>query len=88
MKTYDSILKKNLTGSYSGYVLSEVSLSLLNIDEVKSYYRKLKKIPYKISYFLKTDNIKEVYKSDCCKHASDEYYLVIDNNNIIYHLSY
>ena len=85
---YENILKKTLTGTYKGYLLKEISFTPLTIDKIKDFnYRKLKKIPHKISYFLFKDKIKEIYKSDCFTEI-DNYYLVVDKDNVIYHLSY
>ena len=84
-----TILKNKLTGPYTGYVLKNISISKFNKEDILNLnYKKLKRVCHKITYFLHRDMIKNVYKSDCFKKEIDNYYLVIDINDNIYHLEY
>jgi len=86
MKIKD-ILKQQLNGDYSGYVLQSIGVSKHNIKDLELYNR-LKRIPPKVSYFLDRTKIDKVYKSNCYKSPLDEYYLVLSNDKTIFILEY
>ncbi len=75
----NELLKTTLKGPYRGYELRHITESLLSPEEVRKTYSdcKLEKIPHKISYFLKREFIKEVYRFN--KWA---YYVISINNNV------
>ena len=75
-------LNKSLKTSYTGYELQGFAESLLTRKEVKTLYRKLYRIPPKISAFINRKTIKEVFKYDSWT------YFVIDTNNKIFVLDY
>ena len=87
MRTND-ILIKQLSKSYTGYLLQSISKSHLTLKDILDcQYPKLKTIPHKITYFLHRNKIKEVYKSDCFG-GIDNYYLVHTTDGTIFHLEY
>lgn len=81
------ILKKELKGNYEGYCISSISKSLLTIDNIKGTFKKLKRIPKKISYFLHREKIKEAYKTDF-NNIDLDYYLIISTDGTIFHIDY
>lgn len=76
------ILKKECKGNYTGYELKEIYISNITRRSLEIHYVKLKLIPYKISYFLHIEKIKDIFK------AGRDIYFVISTNNKIYELVY
>jgi len=69
------ILKKRLTGPYTGYELQEI----WGYDEEPIEWDSLKpliRIPRKISYFFKRELIDEVRKSTIFPDQRDNYYII------------
>ena len=83
----DEILLKELSGSYKGYTLTRISISLFTPKDL-AVFKRLQRIPHKITYFLDRSKIKSAYKSDCFKDPLDNYYLVQAIDNTIFHLRY
>jgi len=81
------ILKHECTGNYQGYLPASISHSNFTHKDL-GMYRKLKRIPAKISYFFHRDKIESVYKSDCFSNPLDEYYLILSKDNTIFDISY
>lgn len=72
---------------HCGYQLLSISKSKFEIKDL-SVFRRLKRVPGKVTAFLDRAKIKEVFKSDCFKDPADDYYLVRANDDTIFHLEY
>ena len=81
------ILRNNTTSTYQGYVLQSIGYSYYTKQEL-NLFRKLKKIPAKISAFLHRNKILSVYKSDCFADKRDDYYLILTIDGTIFQVDY
>jgi hypothetical protein len=75
-------MTETIKKGYSGYLLQGFSESFLKPKEVKELYKKLLKIPSKITTFIKRETIKEAYK-----HTQWTYFIV-DMDNKVFILDY
>ena len=77
MKVNKSIIK-----THNGYQLQGYAKSYKLPVEIRTLYKRLKRIPCKISSFIDRKTIKEAYRFD-------EYtYFIIDTNNEVFILDY
>ena len=85
METTDII--RHIPKNRIGYEPRSVSRSLLTVYDL-GIYRKLERIPSKISAYFHRKKIRSVFKSDYAKRDIDNYYLVLTNDNTIFHIEY
>ena len=75
-------LNKEIKKIHEGYQLQGVSESWLAEKDIKSWCKRLERIPYKISCFIKRTDIKRAYKEN------EFVYYIIDTNDKIFVLDY
>jgi len=84
----NEILKHKLSGNYQGYELQRIREVIAPFNLDSRLYRKLKRIPPKISHFLHRDKIKEVYKSDYMRKKEDNYYIILSTDETFFMAEY
>ena len=73
MKTKE--IMREVCGKHTGYMPIDISTSKFTVKDL-SIFRKLKRIPEKITAYFDRAKIKAVYKSDYMKDQLDNYYLI------------
>ena len=75
-------LRKTIRANYQGHILQGFAKSLLTREEVRELYKKLERVPVKISAFIERSSVKEVYKYTAFT------YFVIDDCNEVFVIDY
>ena len=83
---YKEIIRRE-AGKHYGFQLVSISTTSLTLSDM-DIFRKLKRIPKKITAFLHRSKIKTVWKSDCFKDPTDNYYIVQASDETMFHLQY
>ena len=71
----DNLLRTKVKSNYEGFLLQEIHETKLTEIDFKNFSTKLKTIPKKIAAFIKTEEVKQVYK-----YCNFGYYIVTKNN--------
>ena len=82
------IFKHKISGNYQGYELQRISEVIQPFEIDDKNFRRLKRIPPKISHFLDRSKINKVYKSDYRKDKRDNYYLILSTDGTIFMAEY
>jgi len=82
------IMREEIDNRYQGYCPTSIAVRKDSEEYLSRYYRKLRRVPKKISAFFKRENIKTVFKSDCYTDKRDEYYLIVDTKGKVYQIEY
>ena len=85
MKTKE--IMREVCGKHTGYMPIDISKSTFTVKDL-SIFRKLKRIPEKITAYFNRAKIKAVYKSDHMKDQRENYYLIHAADDTIFHITY
>jgi len=87
METKDILLKKTLP--HAGYIPRFVSVMCLTEQEADDYgYKKLQRIPRKISAYFDRSKIVKGYVSQHARDYRDNYYLLITTDKTVFSVEY
>jgi len=70
-----------------GYALNSISGTTFRLADLK-IFKRLQRIPAKITAYLNRDKIREVYKSDCFKEDCDNYYIIRATDDTLFHVDF
>ena len=71
-------------GCHVGYQIKSISWTAFTEGDLYMF-RRLERVPNKISAYLHRDKIKAVYKSDCFGGDPNDYYLVLAIDGTLFH---
>ena len=87
MKMKVKEILRQTPGRHIGYQIRTICYTAFTEKDL-DMFRRLQRVPGKISAYLHRDKIKAVYKSDCFQDPLDDYYLVLATNGTLFHVTY
>jgi len=89
----ETILNKNLTGEYEGYILQKIIKTSWTEKDITEFQKvaivnRLERIPKKISYFINRSKISKVWRTTGSKDPRDNRYYILVTDGTIFEAIY